>query len=354
METLRGAIVGFGFIAEHGHALAYASRAAPLQIVAVAEPCEARHAAIQASLPRARIYRDHGTLLAREKLDFVDICTPPSEHMGVAMTALARGLHVLCEKPLAMTPLEARRMAEAATSARRVLFPAHSYRHAPVIRAVRTMLEGNLIGAVHMATVDTYRTSHARGAPEWYPDWRRDPRHSGGGILMDHGPHTSYLAFEWLGGHPTSVSAWSRSVGADAVEDDATCTLMFPRGLVRAHLTWNAGFRRVIYTLHGERGAIRVEDDDIELVVRHSASETRTERSVLPSDWKDAGHGVWFEGVMRDFVKAIDQQQWFGHEAQDAVMGMHVISGAMSSAGRGGLWVSLPGVPAAPALEACA
>ncbi len=54
---LRGALVGFGFIAERGHAAAYASRTAPLHIVAVAE----RHAAIAAALPRARIYRDHGT-----------------------------------------------------------------------------------------------------------------------------------------------------------------------------------------------------------------------------------------------------------------------------------------------------
>src|SRR5271165_6397323 len=150
MDTLRGALVGFGFIAERGHVPAYASGTSPLQIVAVAESCEARHAAIAAALPRARIYRDHGTMLARESLDFVDICTPPSTHMTIALAAFARGLHVLCEKPLAMTPLEAWRMADAATRAKRVLFPAHSYRHAPVIRAVRSLLSRDLIGPVRM------------------------------------------------------------------------------------------------------------------------------------------------------------------------------------------------------------
>jgi predicted dehydrogenase len=353
MNTLKGALVGFGFIAERGHVPAYASTTSPLQIVAVAEPCEARHAAIAAALPRARVYRDHQTLLSRERLDFVDVCTPPSEHMNVTLAALSRGLHVLCEKPLAVSPLEARRMAEAATAAKRVLFPAHSYRHAPVVRAVRGLLSRNLIGPVRMATLDTYRTGHARGVAEWYPDWRRDPLYSGGGILMDHVPHTSYLAFEWLGGHPTSISAWARSVAGD-VEDDATCTLVFPRGVVRAHLSWNAGFRRVIYTLHGDRGAIRVEDDEVELVVRGPGGETRVEKSLQPSDWKDAGHGPWFEGVIREFHAAIEGGDLVGRETQDAIMGTHVISAALASSGRGGIWVSLPSDQAAPALGQCA
>jgi predicted dehydrogenase len=351
MKTLRGALVGFGFIAERGHAPAYAAKASPLEIVAVAEPCEARHPAIRAALPRARIYVDHQTLLLRESLDFVDVCTPPNEHMNIALAAFARGLHVLCEKPLAMTPLEARRMADAATRSQRVLFPAHSYRHAPVIRAVRGLLSRDLIGPVRMATIDTYRTGHARGAAEWYPDWRRDPHYSGGGILMDHGPHTSYLAFEWLGGHPSRVSAWTRSVREDAVEDDATCTLVFPAGIVRAHLSWNAGFRRVIYTLHGDRGAIRVEDDEVELVIRGANGEVRTERSSQPSNWRDAGHGPWFEGVLREFHQAIERRDLVGRDTQDAVMGTHVISAAQSSAGRGGIWVSLPSLQDAPPME---
>lgn len=354
MEMLKGALVGFGFIAERGHVPAYASGAAPLRIVAVAEPCEARHAAIAAALPRARIYRDHGTLLARESLDFVDVCAPPSEHMRVAQAAFARGLHVLCEKPLAMTPLESLRVAEAASTAQRVLYPAHSYRHAPVIRTVRSLLSQGLIGSVRMATIDTYRTGHARGVDEWYPDWRRDPRYSGSGILSDHGPHTSYLAFEWLGGHPTSVSAWTRSVRGDAVEDDATCTLVFPNGIARAHLSWNAGFRRVIYTLHGDGGAIRVEDDDVELVTRGPGGEVRTTKSSQPSNWKDAGHGPWFEGVLKGFHEAIERQDFVGAETQDAIMGTHVISGALSSAGRGGIWVSLPSSQGGPRLEQCA
>jgi predicted dehydrogenase len=170
---------------------------------------------------------------------------------------------------------------------------------------------------------------------------------------MDHGPHASYLAFEWLGGHPTSVSAWAQSVAGD-VEDDAMCTLLFPRGMVRAHLSWNAGFRRVIYTLHGERGAIRVEDDEVELVVRGPGGDARIEKHLQPSNWTDAGHGPWFEEVMREFAAAIEGSDFVGREATDAILGTHVISGALSSAGRGGIWVALPSEAPTPALERCA
>lgn len=351
MDRLAGAMIGFGFIAERGHVPAYASGAAPLQIVAVAEPCKARHDAIRRALPEARVYTSTIELLSRESLDFVDICAPPSEHLSIALDAFDRGLHVLCEKPLAMTPAQASAMAYRALRAERVLYPGHSYRHAPVVQAVRSLIERDVVGKVRLATIDTYRTGHARGVPEWYPDWRRDLRYSGGGILMDHGPHTSYLAFEWLGGHPSAVTAWTRSSRADGVEDDAMLAMAFPQGTVRAHLTWNAGFRRVIYTVHGDRGALRVEDDEVEIVTYSPGGGSKFERIERPSAWGDAGHGEWFEGVLRGFATAIETRDFVGSETRDALAGMRVVAAALSSARHDGAPVSLSSLTPAIATE---
>jgi predicted dehydrogenase len=353
MSTLRGALIGFGFIAERGHAPAYASGKTPLRIAAIVEPCKARHAAARRAFPDAPVYEEVEELLERERLDFVDICTPPSAHASIARSALAAGLHVLCEKPLATTLADAEGMADAALHARRVLYPGHSYRHAPVVRAMRGLLARGAIGTVRMATVDTFRTGHARGVAEWRPDWRRDPQYSGGGILFDHGPHTSYLAFEWMGGYPHTVSAWTWSERGD-VEDDVTCTLAFPRGIVRTHLTWNAGFRRVIYTLHGDLGAIRVEDDELELVVRDPSGEVRSAKSILRSEWQDAGHGPWFEGVLDGFVRAIATGDYVGTETMDAVAGIRVVDAALRSARAGGVPLPLPTHFVDARLEACA
>ena len=133
--------------------------------------------------------------------------TPPCDHARVARDALSQGLHVLCAKPLATSGPDARSMAMQAREMRRVIYPCHNYKHAPVIKAVRKILDAGLIGPVRLVTLQTFRNTHARGVDEWRRDWRRENRFSGGGIAMDHGSHTFYLAFDWLGAFPTSISA---------------------------------------------------------------------------------------------------------------------------------------------------
>ena len=93
-----------------------------------------------------------------------------------------------------------------ATRAERVIYPCHNYKHAPVIKAVRSVIESGRIGKVHLVTLQTFRDTHAKGVPGWRTDWRRERRYSGGGIAMDHGSHTFYLAFEWLRAYPTAIT----------------------------------------------------------------------------------------------------------------------------------------------------
>jgi hypothetical protein len=345
METLRGGIVGFGYIAENGHAPAYRACASRFEIQAIAETCALRRPLAQRAFPAAKIYATCDEMLLAQRLDFVDVCAPPSEHARVASAALAKGLHVLCEKPLALGTDQARAMTALASREKRVLYPAHSYRHAPVVRAVQSVIERGRIGAVNLVTMSTFRTGHAKGVREWHPDWRRDAQFAGGGVLMDHGPHTLYLAFDWLRSYPTRVSAWAESKSGVGVDDEVSLAASFPTGRLRAHLTWNAGMRRVIYTLHGERGAMRVDDDELELVIRDRDGLARVERSKLPSEWSNAGHGPWFEGVLSDFSRAIRVGDWVSRETEDSVRAMESIAGAYDSSRQGGQARSLASAP---------
>ena len=109
-KVLRGAVVGYGFISERGHVPAYALPGpTKFEIVAVADMCAARREKARVALPGARIYESHEHLLAAERgrIDFVDVTTPPCDHAPIARAALAQGLHVLCEKPLATSGAEA-------------------------------------------------------------------------------------------------------------------------------------------------------------------------------------------------------------------------------------------------------
>jgi len=357
MQKLRGALIGYGFIMEKGHAAGYQQRgagAADVEIVAIADISPGQREIAQATWPNARLYEDWRALLAAEsdKLDFVDIATPPSHHAEIALEALSRGLHVLCEKPLAATIDEARSMLRQAVKSERVIFPCHNYKHAPVIKTVRGLLKTGRIGKVHLVTLQTFRNTHAKGVAGWRTDWRRERRFSGGGIAMDHGSHTFYLAFEWLGSYPTGITARAATLGPFDTEDDFACSLRFPTGTASAHLSWNAGVRKVLYTLHGEHGAIRVEDDDVELAVQeHGPSGTGPttwtfERQAISSDWMDSSHVTWFNSLFDDFKAAIAKGEFVGREAEEAFLCVQLISTAYASARDGSRELPLPGLAA--------
>jgi len=333
---LRGAVIGCGFIAENGHLPAYRQHADSFEVVAVADVSAARRARARELVPGAEIHESAEAMLAKPGLDFVDICVPPSEHARFAHLAFDRGLHVLCEKPLSTTPEDARSMLAHAGRAQRVLFPCHNYKHAPVIRAVRRVLDSGVIGKVNVVTLQTFRNTHARGVSEWRPDWRRERRYSGGGIAMDHGSHTFYLAFDWLGGYPTAITAKTTTPPNYDTEDNLACTITFPEGIASAHLMWTSGVRKVIYTIQGSAGGIRVEDDDIEVCVRRGGGgvPVTCERSTesVSSEWMDAGHSVWFASMFRQFLLAIAARDYAGREAKDSLACVELISAAYASA----------------------
>jgi predicted dehydrogenase len=337
---LRGGIVGFGFIAERGHLPAYAL-AGPqrFEIVAVADTCAARRQKARAAFPAARLYESDGALLKGERgrLDFVDVCTPPVEHARIARAALTAGFHVLCEKPLATRSDDAHAMIADARVMRRVLFPCHTYKHAPVLKTVQRLLRGDRIGRVHLVTLQTFRTTHAKGVDEWRRDWRRESRFAGGGIAMDHGSHTFYLAFDWLRQFPSTVTAKMSNLDGFDTEDNFTCAVTFPNGAATAHLSWTAGVRKVIYTIHGERGAIRVEDDDVQLAlasgVREGSAlpyETVTEK--VASEWMDSSHVGWFRSLFEEFAEAISRRDFVSAETQASARCVDLITAAYASA----------------------
>jgi predicted dehydrogenase len=172
---------------------------------------------------------------------------------------------------------------------------------------------------------------------------------------MDHGSHTFYLAFDWLGGHPTSITAKMATPDGFDTEDNLSCSMTFPNGgVASAHLSWTAGVRKVIYTIHGERGAIRVEDDDVEVAVMaqsrnkgDSGSRVTWEmkKEQVASEWMDAGHPVWFRSLFDDFARAVEKHDYAGREAKDSLRCVELIATAYASARDGSRELPLDGSP---------
>src|SRR2546426_7850196 len=126
---LRGAIIGLGNVALAGHLPGWL-RCRDVEIVAATDVEPARRAAIEALVPTVTWYDTAESLLARERLDFVDICTPPASHGPLVTATLGSGRHVLCEKPLVIAPEELAPLTTLAGERKRVLHTVHNWHHA--------------------------------------------------------------------------------------------------------------------------------------------------------------------------------------------------------------------------------
>lgn len=312
---LRGAVIGLGNVAINGHLPGWLGRP-DVRIVAAADSRPAQRAECEARLPGARWYDSPEDLLAGEPLDFVDISTPPSSHAPLIQSALERGLHVLCEKPLVSSPAELRSVSHAARAAGRVLHTVHNWHHAPILSLTADLIREGEIGRVRRIVWETLRVRPAAGGDG---NWRVDPAVAGGGVLTDHGWHVFYVLPAWVGGRPRSVGARleTRRHTAFAVEDTASVRLEFPHASAEILLTWAAEERRNRVEVDGTEGRIELRDDT--LVLTGKGGERRWPG--LPALSDGSHHPDWFHKVAGRFIGAV---------SGGAVSGGAVSGGAVS------------------------
>jgi predicted dehydrogenase len=261
---LRGALIGFGTIAAKAHLPAWQSLG-DVAIVAAADTSAAGREAFLQARPDGRWYESVEDLLAAERLDFVDICTPPASHAALIQRALDARLHVLCEKPLVTRAADALAVAAAAEAAGRVVHTVHNWLEAPVCARISALVAEGAIGAVRSLRWRTLRPAAAAGVDSGGENWRLDPAIAGGGILFDHGWHALYCVMRWAGGSPRGVAASleARRRPASPLEDTATLALDFARCRGDIYLTWTADRRANEIDIWGERGRIHVDGDTV-------------------------------------------------------------------------------------------
>jgi predicted dehydrogenase len=323
--ALRGAIIGFGNVAECGHLPAWQLRH-DLRIVAVAEPSPERQERAAASLPGVQIYSDAADLFRQEALDFVDIATPPALHAPLISAAAQAGAHVICEKPLAVSPPEYRQVCEAVRRAGVTLFTVHNWKYSEPFRRVRALLDDGAIGALTGIAFQTARNGCARSVGL---DWRTNGALAGGGILVDHGWHAFYLMLALANERPRAIRAQlarRRYVGAD-VEDSAQCTIEFPSMVGSLDLTWAANERRTRWQLEGRDGHIEVTDDRVS--VRHKGR--RHSFTCSQSLSASSHHPDWFAAVIDAFHREITEPAARGENLAEAEQCVLLLSLAYAS-----------------------
>jgi predicted dehydrogenase len=203
-RRLRVGVIGTSWWADLEHLPGLASR----QDVELAGLCGRDPGRLAALAARHRIpetYTDWRALLSRGRLDAVVIATPNHLHRDQALAAMQAGVHVVCEKPLAMDLAQARERADRAEAAGVKTLVFFTHRTIAAAAHARHLVEEGVLGRpLHVAAYFT--NSHLR--PGKQPGWRMRRAEAGTGVLGDLGSHLVDLVRHWLGDFTRVCGQW--------------------------------------------------------------------------------------------------------------------------------------------------
>jgi predicted dehydrogenase len=312
--------------------LAACAKVPDMNVVAVCDPCPTARATAAAG--GLHTYDQVSQMLDHEQLDAVIICTPPADHARLAIACLMRRLHVLCEKPLALSTRDVMQMFRAAHRNRRLLLVASKFRHVAEIRRMRDMMEAGELGEPVAFEVNFCAPLDMRGR------WNAHRQRGGGGVIIDNGCHVFDLGSYLFGPIARVHATLLKPVQQLAVEDSAAVRIeTTDRVIGTANVSWSLQPARDSYVvIHGSRGTAEI-----------GWQATRLKRS--GEDWHQVG-GAYDKleahrdmcATFRDAMRGLCTP-WIS--AQECVQNVAAVDAAYRSL-RSGSWESVSTVLGAP------
>jgi len=300
--TYRGAIVGFGGVAVEGHLPAW-RQCREFDVVAVVDPSPERRSLARALLPGAACYQRLDDCFAHEKIDFVDICSPPLLHDEALLQACDQQMHILCEKPLTLSFETLARLRRYVVECERAVFTVHNWRYARLFQFVRSVIDAGTIGEPQYLEWRTLRTRPAGATPGGLGAWRSDRRVAGGGILIDHGWHLFYLTPWLLQKKPTTVAVQLGQEDALGLEASARGRILCGEAEAQFYLTWTADRRENAGCIRGTEGSIAFDASSLRISrPGEPLREQRFAETLVASSY----HPEWFAPLLCDFQRAIE------------------------------------------------
>ncbi len=317
---------------------------------------------------------DWREVIARPDIGLIDISTPGDSHFDIAIAAAEAGKHILCEKPLANTLDEARKMQEAVEKAGVIGMVNFNYRRVPAVQLAKQMIESGQLGEI--------RHWRAVYLQDWIIDpdfplvWRLQKDLAGSGALGDIGAHIIDLAHFLVGDIeevngllktfikerpiPSEVTGLSASAGTErgevTVDDAALALATFKNGAIGTFeaTRFATGRRnRNSFEINGSRGSIVFDLErlnELQYFSLDDPAETQGFRTILVTEsvhpymsaWWPAGHIIGWEhtfthGVV-DLLNGIVNKQAPAPTFADGVKCQSVLDAVERSANGGG-WV---------------
>jgi len=193
MNALKVAVIGAGFISSNRHLPAWRSLGKKIELVGLSELNREMGVKVGAQFKVKHVYADVVDMIAKEKPDVVDICTPPATHAKLALLAMEHGCHMLIEKPMALTNPDCDAIVAGAKQHNVKVCVGHTgLFYEPFIRG-RRMVEQGAIGKfqgmrVVISTPTDYMTSNRDHWAHKLP----------GGAIGETGPHAVYMSLAFM------------------------------------------------------------------------------------------------------------------------------------------------------------
>jgi predicted dehydrogenase len=211
-----------------------------------------------------RWFESADKMIQSDEVDLVVIATPHWQHAELAIAALQAGLHVVCEKPMAVTVAQADAVLEAARHSKSLLTVVFQSRYEPAYQYAKTLLASGELGPIlHCEMAETALRSEAyyQSSP-WRGTWRGE----GGGVLVNQAPHV-LDRYAWLCGMPVEVAGFcSAALHHIEVEDSISAVFRHASGVQgQIHVSTNEcpSVSRLVVSCDG--GRISIDDGTVQV-----------------------------------------------------------------------------------------
>ncbi len=244
------------------------------------------------------------------------VCTPPSSHPDVCIRLMEQGIHVLCEKPLAISTEAAIRMAETAERCHVVFSMGSKFRFVADVQKAREIIDSGTLGDIIL-----YENTFA-GCCDMSKRWNSQPEISGGGVLIDNGTHSVDILRFLLGNITELQVVEGRRIQNLAVEDTAHIFARTASGAMgNIDLSWSLNKVRADFiSIYGSKGTLSVGWKES----KYKLADQK--------DWTVFGNGydkvAAFGNQIRNFAAAICGTEELIVTPTDAIASVRVIETA--------------------------
>ncbi len=329
MSVRRAAIIGWGDVAVvHQEAIEVMDDA---ELVGVVDTDQARRQAATEELG-VPAFATIGELVEAVHPEIVHIATPHDQHVTNTLEALAHGLHVVQEKPLAASLEDARRLVDAAPEASTKVGICFQNRYNVSSQELRRLIDSGELGAIKGAYASMVWTR----TPDYYQakPWRASREQSGGGLLINQAIHTLDLV-QWLVGPVVDIKGTvtqNKYMGITEVEDTAALLFTHDGGVqTSVYATLTAPQHRAVEIELDCENAYVTLRNGLTVAWKDGRVDTYPER-VAPSGGRTYW-GVSHEILIRDFYAGLDDPEPFWITPAEAYKSLEILKKAYDVSG---------------------